>query len=58
MTKIRSPKWPDRPDEMIRLEPDDQGLGNIRPNEVVGLGPDDEGLGNIRPVVERVDSAG
>jgi uncharacterized protein (DUF488 family) len=31
------------------LDPDDEGLGNIRPDEVVPLDPDDEGLGNVRP---------
>jgi hypothetical protein len=40
------------------LEPDDEGLGNIRPEEVVPLEPDDEGLGNIRPDVVSVNTAG
>ena len=31
------------------LDPDNEGLGNVRPEEVVPLGPDDEGLGNVRP---------
>jgi hypothetical protein len=30
MTKLRSPKCRDRPDEVVGLEPDDEVLGNIR----------------------------
>ena len=33
----------------MALDPDDEGLGNVRPDEVVPLDPDDEGLGNVRP---------
>jgi hypothetical protein len=58
MTGIRSPKTLASSDEVIGLEPDDEGLGNIRPDEVIGLEPDDEGLGNIRPDLGRVSSAG
>jgi hypothetical protein len=46
-------------DEVVALDPDDEGLGNIRPDEVVALDPDDEGLGNIRPdEVVHVNGAG
>jgi hypothetical protein len=42
----------------LALEPDDEGLGNIRPDEIVALEPGDEGLGNIRPdEVARVKGA-
>ena len=32
----------------MALDPDDDGLGNVRPDEVVPLDRDDEGLGNVR----------
>jgi hypothetical protein len=32
MTKLRSPKCRDRPDEVVMLEPDDEVLGHIRPD--------------------------
>jgi hypothetical protein len=41
----------------MALDPDDEGLGNIRPDEVVPLDPDDEGLGNVRPHIIRVEAA-
>jgi len=41
----------------VPLDPDDEGLGNIRPDEVVSVDPDDEGLGNIRPHIIRVEAA-
>jgi hypothetical protein len=41
MTGIGSPRRLASPDEVVGLEPDDEGLGNIRPDEVVGLEPDD-----------------
>jgi hypothetical protein len=41
----------------MALDPDDEGLGNVRPDEVVPLGPDDEGLGNVRPEIVRVKAA-
>jgi len=37
MTGIRSPNTLARSDEVIGLEPDDEGLGNIRPEVVVAL---------------------
>jgi hypothetical protein len=39
------------------LDPDDEGLGNVRPDEVVPLDPDDEGLDNVRPHIIRVEPA-
>ena len=41
----------------MALDPDDEGLGNVRPDEVVPLDPDDEGLGNVRPHNIRVEAA-
>jgi hypothetical protein len=41
----------------VPLDPDDEGLGNVRPDEVVPLDPDDEGLGNVRPHNIRVEAA-
>jgi hypothetical protein len=41
----------------MALDPDDEGLGNVRPDEVVPLDPDDEGLGNVRPHIIRVEAA-
>jgi hypothetical protein len=41
----------------VPLDPDDEGLGNVRPDEVVPLDPDDEGLGNVRPHIIRVEAA-
>jgi hypothetical protein len=32
MTKLRSPKCRGRRDAVVGLEPDDEGLGNIRPD--------------------------
>ena len=41
----------------MALDPDDEGLGNVRPDEVVPLDLDDEGLGNVRPHIIRVEAA-
>ena len=41
----------------MALDPDDEGLGNVRPDEVAPLTPDDEGLGNVRPDATRVEAA-
>jgi hypothetical protein len=41
----------------MALDPDDEGLGNVRPDDVVPLDPDDEGLGNVRPHIIRVEAA-
>ena len=31
----------------VPLDPDDEGIGNVRPDEAEPLGPDDEGIGNV-----------
>ena len=40
---------PANPRDTPRLDPADEGIGNVRPEEAEDLGPHDEGLGSIRP---------